>query len=330
MRVVFITVLISLSTVLKAQHDSAYYYSYKSKITARFYFSNKATSLLIKNVDGFYNLNYRPNTTRNIGIGATYKSLTLNLAYGFGFLNPDKGRGKTQYLDLQFHNYHRKWILDLFGQFYKGYYMSPKGYGTTNGNYYLRPDLRINEVGASVQYVLNSKRFSYRASFLQNEWQRKSAGTFLLGAETYVGTILSDSTIFPTVLNKKIAARNYYRINFFEVGPNVGYAYTLVIKKHFFMTGAATFGLDLGNNIIKRNTTDETTVGVSTNTLFRLSAGYNSYLWAVSFSYFSNKVHLANSALEKQIHLNTENFRLNFIRRLTPGKKVKKYLNIIK
>ncbi len=330
MKIELNVLLILLCFTIKAQHDSSYYYSYKSKITARLYFSNKSTSLFIKNIDGLYNLNYKPNTTRNIGIGATYKSFTLNLAGGFGFLNPEAGQGKTRYLDLQFHQYGRKLIIDVFGEFYKGFYLSPKGYGNTNGHYYLRPDLRINEVGASVQYVLNSKRFSYRASFLQNEWQRKSAGSFLLGFEAYAGNVVTDSSIFPTIVSQQIASRNYNRVNFFELGPNIGYAYTLVFKKHFFATGSASLSLDAGNNIIKRNIKDDHTSGFSTNVLCRISAGYNSYLWAISVFYITNNIHLASQSFEKKIQFNTTNFRINFIRRIAPGKKVRKYLRWIR
>ncbi|HWZ22190.1 MAG TPA: DUF4421 family protein, partial [Cytophagaceae bacterium] len=257
MKIALNILLLLISIALKAQHDSSYYYSYKSKITARLYFSNKKTSILIKNIDGFYRLSYRPNTTRNIGIGATYKTVTINLAAGFGFLNPQQGKGRTRYLDLQFHRYGRKLILDVFGEFYRGFYLNPKGYGSSNGSYYLRQDLRINDVGASVQYVFNSKHFSYQASFLQNEWQRKSAGTFLIGFEAYAGSVLADSTIFPTAVSTAIAGRNYHRINFFELGPNLGYAYTLVFKEHFFATGSATLSGDVGSNTIKRNTKDE-------------------------------------------------------------------------
>jgi hypothetical protein len=36
-----------------------------------------------------------------MGIGATYKILTLNLAYGFGFLNPEKGKDRQNILTFK-------------------------------------------------------------------------------------------------------------------------------------------------------------------------------------------------------------------------------------
>ncbi|MBE9517967.1 MAG: DUF4421 family protein [Bacteroidetes bacterium] len=38
-------------------------------------------------------------------------------------------------------------------------------------------DLRTNIIGLNVQYLFNSERYSYKASFLQNEFQKRSAGS---------------------------------------------------------------------------------------------------------------------------------------------------------
>ena len=75
------------------KYDSTYYVSYEKMLTSRFYFSKKYTSLKFRDFGENYNVTYRPNTTLNMGVGATYKSFTLNLAYGFGFLNPERGQG---------------------------------------------------------------------------------------------------------------------------------------------------------------------------------------------------------------------------------------------
>src|SRR5688572_32818258 len=104
--------------------DSTYYVSYERQLTTRFYFSKKYTSLKFRDIGENYNLTYRPNTTLNMGVGATYRSFTLNLAYGFGFLNPERGQGDTKYLDLQFHTYTRRFVIDMFGQFYRGFFLT--------------------------------------------------------------------------------------------------------------------------------------------------------------------------------------------------------------
>jgi hypothetical protein len=309
------------------QYDTAYYVSFEQKVTGRFYFSRKFTALQIKNPKE-YNLNYYPNTSLNMGVGATYHWATLNLAYGFGFLNPERGRGKTKYLDLQFHSYGRKFVVDVFGQFYKGFYLGEKQYSGDN-TFYRRPDLRVNLIGTSAQYVVNNKRFSYRASFLQNEWQKKSAGTFLVGVEAYLGWIKADSTIVPGAIVKEEANIRPRRISFFEFGPNVGYAYTRVIHKHFFITGSASISLDLGHSVLKDDSHKQKASGFSPNTFLRFFGGYNSKWWAISILYITDRVRLVSGEREEDVFLNTGNYRLNFIYRFKPSKKARQLLNVV-
>lgn len=313
----------------QTSYDRKYYTSYERQITGRFYFSRKFTTMVFRNRGEDYTLRYRPNTTLNMGVGATYRWATLNLAYGFGFLNPDNERGKTRYLDLQFHGYGRKITIDVLGQFYRGFYLAPKGRAAAGNEYYRRPDLRVKIVGATVQYVVNHRQFSYRASFLQNEWQRQSAGTFLLGAELYAGSVTADSTIVPAAVDAALAATDINTLRFVEFGPNAGYAYTYVYKQHFFVTGAASVSLDVGINTTRDIRGKNTDVGISPNTLFRVSGGYNSATWAISLLYVTSAMRLARNGTESGTLLRSGNVRLNFVYRFKPGKRVREYLEVI-
>jgi hypothetical protein len=325
----FILSLCSLSHQVHAQFDSSYYNSYENLLTTRFYFSKKYTSLKFRDASEAYNLTYRPNTTLNMGVGATYKWATLNLAYGFGFLNPERGKGETKYLDLQLHSFGRKYVLDLFGQFYEGFFLTRNSTNNTGDEYYLRPDLHVNQIGASVQYILNHRKFSYRASFLQNEWQKKSAGTFIIGLETYGGHIKADSTLVPNFVNAEEAQQGVRLLRFFEIGPNAGYAYTLVIKKHFFLTGSASGSLVYGETRTYDKDGSNKERGVSPNAFLRFFGGYNSNRWAVSVIYLTNSVGLSTGSVQRQIILNTGNFRVNYVYRFAPSKKAKRFLNVV-
>ena len=310
--------------------DTAYYQPYPNKVTGRFYFSRKFTTLILRNNTKDYGVRYRPNTTLNMGVGATYKWATLNLAYGFGFLNPEHGRGKTKYLDLQFHSYGRKITIDLQGSFYRGFYLTPKGKAMDNENdYYLRPDLKINAGGATVQYVFNHGKFSYRAAFLQNEWQRRSAGTLLAGLDIYAGGIQADSTVVPTAVDAETAGMGLKQMRFFELGPSLGYAYTYVYKRNFFVTGAASVSLSTGINTFLDNDGKTRATGITPNTLFKIFGGYNSSLWAISILYISNVQSLASDNDERAIRMNTGNMRLNFVYRFRPSKKARKFLKVV-
>ncbi len=307
--------------------DTTYYQTFPEDITGRFYFSRKYTGLKIKDTEVEENYLYMPNTTLNMGVGATYKNLTLNLAYGFGFLNPEKGKGETKYLDAQAHVYPRKMVIDLFLQLYKGFYLTD-GLGAAAGeNYLTRPDMKIQKIGASVQYVFNHGKFSYRAAFLQNEWQKKSAGTFLLGAEMYGGLAHEESNLIPDALIDA-PSRNFKTIRFFELGPNVGYAYTLVIKKHFFVTASAAANLGVGYSTQHGENGRHTEWGINPNYFLRGFVGYNSERWSINANYVHNNVQLPeNSGVSSAMM--TGNYRLNFIYRFLPGPKLKKRLGLI-
>ena len=322
--------LSSLSTGLIAQEsrtDTSYYETFPEHLNGRFYFSKKYTGLKLTDKDADKKYLYMPNTTLNMGVGATYKSLTLNLAYGFGFLNPEKGKGETKYLDAQAHVYPRKMVIDLFLQLYKGFYLTD-GLGAAAGeNYLTRPDMKIQKIGASVQYVFNHGKFSYRAAFLQNEWQKKSTGTFLLGAEMYGGLAHEESNLIPDALIDD-PSRNFKTIRFFELGPNVGYAYTLVIKKHFFVTASAAANLGVGYSTHHGEMGRHTQWAINPNYFLRGFAGYNSTKWSLNVNYVHNGVQLPENGGFSSTMM-TGNYRLNLIYRFLPGAKLKKKLGVI-
>jgi hypothetical protein len=318
------------SSQTKSETDTSYYQPYLNKITGRFYFSRKFTTLILRNLAKDYEVRYRPNTTLNMGIGATYKSVTLNLAYGFGFLNPQHDKGKTKYLDLQVHSYGRKIAVDVVGSFYRGFYLTPKGKAMDNeSEYYVRPDVKVNAGGVTGHYVFNHRRFSYRAAFLQNEWQKRSAGTWLAGLDIYGGTIKADSTAVPTAVDGEAAATGLKQMRFFEVGPSLGYAYTYVYKRHYFVTGAASVSLSTGFNTFYDNEGATHAVGVTPNTLFKIFGGYNSSLWAIAVLYISNGQSLARDTDKRVARLNTGNVRLNFVYRFRPNKEARKVLKVV-
>ena len=315
---------------LSASSDSIYYRTYPKQVTGRFYFSKKYTGLALEASGDTRTLKYRPNTTINAGIGATYGIVTLNLGFRVGFLTPDKKeKGKTKLLDLQSHIYSRKLLIDLYGQFYKGFFVDPKGYGTNQDAYYQRPDVNVNLVGASVYRLLNPNRFSYRAAFLQNEWQKKSAGSFLVGAEIYSGSIKGDSALIPAILAEDYSQAGVRKGNFTEFGPGIGYAYTAVFHRNFFLTGSFTLNADLsfvkeyGPDFVDKRTT------ISPNINLRAVAGYNSDVWSATISWIDNSINLKGQPIRDQYLVNAGNIRLTLAKRFRPGKRVVNKLKLI-
>lgn len=328
---VLVGLLAGLSSAAAAQSDvdSVFIKTYEQELLVRTFFSQKYTSVELGGAKNITNLRYRPNTTLNLGIGATYRMVTINLAYGFPFINRDKGEGKTRYLDLQAHIYPRRWTIDFNGQLYKGYYLSPKGLGNNDPSaHYLRPDIKVSVFGLTAYNMINGDRLSYRAALLQNEWQQKSSGTWLIGGEIYGGYFSGDSSLVPSLLSNDYSQRNIRKIAFFELGPGAGYAYTLVVRKHFFIMGSATANLDLGHTREFSAFGSKDWLSIRPNLLYRGVVGYNSRHWNLSLSLIGNRIAVKGASSDEAYYFRTGNFRLTLAKRFLPGPKLHRYLKI--
>jgi hypothetical protein len=309
-------------------NDTTYYIFFPGSITGRLFTSQKYTRFTLKSSKA-NDLQYQPNTTFNLGVGATYHNFTLNLAYGFGFVNRDQQKGKTNYLDFQGHFYWPKWVTDFEGQLYKGYHLSPKGFLANSEKYYYRGDMRVALFGISQYRIFNYKRFSYRASFIQNEWQKKSAGTFLAGAEVYYGRVKSDSSLIPQSLQEKYHPGNFNKLNYFSIGPGIGYAYTLVLVQHIFFTGSLTGDLNFSfaNEHLQNNSSPHFSVNPVTR--FRVAAGYNGRSWNISANWIADNLPFNGAANQTRYQFSTGNYRLIIAKRFTPGRHLRKHLHFL-
>ncbi|AXY76806.1 DUF4421 domain-containing protein [Paraflavitalea soli] len=306
--------------------DRDYYESYTDLVTSRVYFSQKYTALRIRGADKGRDLEYRPNTTLNFGVGATYGWFTLNLAYGFDFLNrADDAKGKTRYLDLQSHIYTRKMSIDLFGQLYRGFYAYPKRIVPQNDKeWYLRPDIKMRHFGAAAYFIYNWKKFSLRSATLQNEWQKRSAGSFLFGGEFYYGQNKGDSAFVPGALANEFSQAGVTKTRYFDIGPGIGYAYTWVWKEHFYATGGITVSFPISFQKQWRNDNPEHKASISPDVLTRIGIGYNSDRTNVSIIWVNSTVQTKGKSGEYAIR--TGNVRLNAAYRFMPGPSLKRKL----
>ena len=328
-RILFFLVFLFLcqsfcSAQLNRGNDTTYYEYFPGSITTRFYFSQKYTAFTLRAKDA-RDLRYLPNTTLNMGIGATYHNFSLNLAYGFPFLNTDDNKGDTKYLDLQGHFYTPATAIDFYGQFYKGYHLNGGFNAPVGKDYYYRPDAKVTLVGLSYYHVFNSKRFSYRAAMIQNEWQKKSAGSLLLGAEAYYGVMKDSAAWAPSSIEANYPQRGINQINYVSIGPGVGYAYTLVLFQHIYFTGSVTGNLNF--NIATEHSSDKNNhFSIQPVARWRAAAGYNGRVWNVSANWVADNLPFRGDATESKYDLQTGNYRFIIARRLYPGPKLKRLL----
>lgn len=342
-RVSFLFVLTLLSVSLFSQAkdvrksemeglDSNYILTMADFVNGRLYLSRKYTNLILSKPNGKSALNYNPNTTLNFGVGVTVKSLTLNLAYGFRFLNEEQGKGKTKYLDLQTHLYKRRYVIDVSSQIYSGLFLenTKKFNSSYEDNFYLRPDINVKLFGVSMLKVYNWKRFSYSAPFVQNEVQQRSSGSFLLGAKASVLFSDADSAYVPFFATDSIYGnfRNAKRFSAIQAGPNIGYAYSLILAKRFFITASVNIAFMIGP-VKYESTTGEERDEWQLNPTFtpRLAVGYNSRKWYLGLTFLQDGTQLQGTDEISQTSVGAGNVRFTFVKRYRIGKKLKQQLD---
>jgi hypothetical protein len=306
--------------------DSNYYKVYRGFLTGRVYTGYKYAKLRLApgNTEG-PEMNYRPNSNITLGIGATYNWLTVNVSYGFKFLNEyDKDKGETKSLELQTHLYGRRSLIDFYGQFYKGYYLTTNNGGSES--YYVRPDMGTALIGLHYEYMTNWRKFSMRAAMLQSERQLRSAGTPFLGFSIQYSQAKADSSFVPTMPAYAMLP-DITQISSFEFGPSAGYGYTLILLKRLFFTG--TFKAQLNLNFATGKYLDESRhhVTIRPDYGFRFAFGYNRPLWSISGIWINQNA--GGDAENFKYQFTSGMARISAVYRFIPGKKTQHFLRPI-
>lgn len=232
------------------------------------------------NVESKFNLTFKPNDVFNQGIKIQHKWFGLGIGFSPKKLQQDK-RGSTDELDLHLYVYSKRQYVDAYFISYKGFYLENYKQNDSLKKHYtsfpLLPDLAITTAGLTYLHLFNHKKFSLRASFTQNEIQRKSAGSFVLGSSINYMLMENSGNIIPKELRAvALADQQFVKVSFYDISILPGYAHTFVYKR-FYFTIAPMLGLALQyqnfSTVDKRN---PTRISNGFRSLSKLSIGYNS------------------------------------------------------
>lgn len=295
--------LLLLSVNIYAQ-DSTYVSKFNDNFSISISGYNKFTNLQ-QEFDNADDISYKPNNPVGIGFSLSWKGTSLSFGYAFDFMR-DKDKGRTTSTDFQYHYYGRKVILDFFFQKYKGFYREIENEKKSDDDdITIHPDISVIQYGLFGQYVFNGKRFSSSAAFNQNEIQRKSTGSFLLGGGIYYNRLKTDYSL--------IFDDKSQRLTNFQMGINAGYSYSWVIKKRFYASVSASVGLSLGSEGVDRFLKDKLE---AYPVLFsRVGLGYNANNWSLGVSFIINRVYVGQTA-DAKISLESGIMKLTFSKRL--------------
>lgn len=260
---------------------------YNDAIKLRLGFSNSFNSFHIKDGASHLDFTLSPNQRLRSTLTLMYRFIEIDLGYTPEFIRFNKDdaiRGRTKFYNLGTRLYFGRWMQELQYAKTKGFYVDRDDIGTTEN--ILFPHFQVQKIGGSTSYIFNPK-FSFRAIFLQSEWQRESAGSFVPSVSYYFTEIKNNNPSKDHIIDV-------------AVGP--GYYYNWIIRDRFLVSGGgyAGVGYNATKTVYNDNTPDETFDGISFQAQFRLTLGYNSerfYAGAAtslnSFSYSSEaKIHV--------------------------------------
>ena len=315
--------------LLSEDHDPGYILDLREYLTVRVFGANKFATYTPGDYGYKEKVTYRANDNYNLGVGFFYKFFGVNIAVKAPFVNNDiDRRGRTKYLDAQAFLYKRNLTADFYYRTHRGYYLKDPmilNTHTESNTFPQRPDLRTWTGGANLQYILNGGRFSYRAAFLQNEQQKKSAGSPVFGAGLHVTGVEADSAIIPgnIVYSTYFENSTFNKSNVVSVAVNAGYAHTLVVQQYWFATASLVGGAGVNYTTLKDNETgaSKAKAGLQLDAILRLSAGYNSeeYFAGVQYINFINRNNAPIPGAWQQFQ--SGNIRLTLAKRVKLGDK---------
>lgn len=188
---------------------------------------------------------YSPNEAPSLGIRFQHKWLGFAFMYGPRDFQADQ-RGSSRYVNFFMNVYSKKVGLDIHLMESWGYFIrNRQAREELKGPeaFPLRPDLSTLGVGLNGYYIFNHSRYSMRSSFLHNEIQKKTAGSWLVTVSASYYTLKADSSIVPELY--KAVIPNFAQVRrgeFYTFGIMPGYAITWVFLKRCYLTGVFSFG----------------------------------------------------------------------------------------
>lgn len=307
------------------QIDTVYVKDYSHLIAGRLFSSTKFNTL---GLGGRAEpaLTYRPNNQINLGVGASYRKLTLNIGLKAPFINNDDDLyGKTRYIDAQANMLGPSRATNLFLQYFQGYHISSFDQRTVDWGQDTRqpyrPDLSELNIGISTLRMTNAERFSYRAAFNQDAWQRISQGSWMYGGYATYYHLHADSSLVPAQLADRYGPAARIRIgDFVDLGVMGGYAYTWVMGGHWFVTASAAAGIggSLQRTVRDAHRDDEagTSLGPGWHVQGRAGIGYNSARDQIGLTY--NQERTAYFLPTQNVFAwSVGNVRLNYVHRFS-------------
>lgn len=283
--------------LLYRNHDSTYITSYADYFTVKLVAINKYNFFRIKDGEQNTRIRYRPEYGINPGLGFAYKWIAMDFAFNVG-IREDVDLKNSETFNLQTRIFSSRQFIEAYLLYYYGHKFDHlTGINTYPGNLpEIREDVRTISFGLQYLYAFDYDKFSLKAPFILNEAQRKSVGSPILGASFDYFNMDSDSSIVPNSL------KNYFNqdlqltdISVISLAINLGYMYTFVWKKNFFLTLGLIPGLNfnLGDSRAEESNKIKWNVSYKIKTMNALGYNAGKYFAGIRLAGDFNNLYLA-------------------------------------
>ncbi len=249
-----VTLTVSAQQELDSLDPSdAYIRRFPEKITLRSSLVNTGNIFRVSDRESNTSLLLTPGISNYFGMSVLFRSLEIGFGFSPAFLNPKDQEADPTLFNLNFRMFLGPWMqtLDL--------YVEDGFYAEINGVKDFLPDLSTFKAGGRTSYIFN-RNFSFRAVGYQNEWQKRSAGSFIPSAQIYYTRYVFQSG------GEKTRENSWD----FTAGP--GYYYNWVLGQNVILGAGNSTGV--GIRLVESEGSQYGSLAL--NTSFQAALGYNS------------------------------------------------------
>jgi Domain of unknown function (DUF4421) len=209
--------------------NNEYITSFSDKITTRVSLTNTSNGFFINETDTGLKYKLEPNIREYLGVSILFRSIEIDYGFYPNFLKPNEDNSNSKLFNLNFRMFQNQWMqtIDLYNQ--RGFYV------ILNNQKINIPEVKTFKIGGSTSYIFN-ENFSFRAIGFQNEWQTKSAGSFIPKFYYYYTKYALKTE------------NNDEKAYSFDIGISPSYYYNFVLKKHLLFSLGASAGIGLNNS----------------------------------------------------------------------------------
>lgn len=216
-----------------AQQDSLpnneYITTFLDKISTRISLVNTSNSFYLNNKSEGIKYKLIPHKTDYLNFSTLFRSLELDFGFAPNFIGQNKDNKNSKLFTLNFRMFYNQWMqtIDLYDQ--KGFYLEVENQKEDISG------MKTFKIGGSTSYIFN-KDYSFRAIGFQNEWQTKSAGSFIPRFFFY----------YTKYSLKNEGYNNTAHSYDFAIAPS--YFYSLVLGKNFLLSLGGSLGMGVNYN----------------------------------------------------------------------------------